>query len=128
MRAYEASQQFKRFIVVGFFSTIFNYIVFLTFFSTIFNYLLSSSIGYIAGLISGFIFNKKWTFQFRDQTNSTEVIKYIIVYFLSLVLSLYVLNILVDNMEIDARIANIFVIILTTVTNFLGLKFYVFRK
>ena len=128
MSSYEASQQFKRFIIIGSFSTIFNYIVFLAFFSTNFNYLLSSSIGYIAGLILGFMFNKKWTFQLRDHTNSIEIIKYIIVYFLSLVLSLSVLNILVNNMEIDARIANIFAIILTTMTNFLGLKFYVFRK
>ena len=128
MSSYEASQQFKRFIIIGSLSTIFNYIVFLAFFSTNFNYLLSSSIGYISGLILGFMFNKKWTFQLRDHTNSIEIIKYIIVYFLSLVLSLSVLNILVNNMEIDARIANIFAIILTTMTNFLGLKFYVFRK
>jgi putative flippase GtrA len=128
MSSDEGSQQFKRFIVVGLFATIFNYIIFLAFLSADINYLLSSSLGYIAGLIAGFIFNKKWTFKLRNQTNSIEVIKYITVYFLSLALSLYVLNILVNNMEIVARVANIFVIILTTITNFLGLKLYVFRK
>jgi hypothetical protein len=54
--------------------------------------------------------------------------KYCLVYLASLLLSIIFLKIAVGIVGIAPEIANIFAICLTTCTNFLGTKFFVFKK
>ena len=113
---------------MGSISTVINYSSFYVLYKFLFiNYLFSSATGYILGLLVGFIINKEWTFEAKDKAR-IYIIGYIIVYTLSLVAGILFLKFLVEQLNLLAEIANIFVLILTTLTNFFGIKFLVFKK
>ncbi len=78
-------------------------------------------------MVFGYYFNRAWTFE-SDSSVRIESIKYVLVYLCSLGISLVVLRILVENVKMDPRLANVIVIGITTVTNFVGTKFLVFKK
>lgn len=121
--------EFRKFIIVGIFSTVSNYAIFYIFISTLsLNYLVSSSIGYLAGVLIGYNLNRKWTFEVTSKRKMYEVINYNAVYLTSLILSLFFLKIVVGIFGINPKIANMFAIVITTCTNFLGIKFIVFKK
>lgn len=123
-----ASQQFSKFVIVSILSIIVNYFVFflLFSFSDLF-YLLSSAIGYMSGVLFGFVLSKTKTFRSKHYYKN-ELIKYFVVCMVSLFLGLSILKTLVHDWNINPLIANIFVIGITTFTNFFGCKFFVFRK
>ena len=123
-----AGTQFFKFVTVGILSTSLNYSCFYVLFSFFsLNYMLSSATGYLFGVFVGFIFNKGWTFQYQIITVK-EPLQYITVYTFSLLLGLAFLRVLVSKLNIPPEIANVATIGLTTITNFSGLKFWVFRK
>ena len=57
----------SRFIVVGFLSTLINYLVFNITYTFSGNIVLSSYLGYFLGLINSFIFGKKWVFNVQTK-------------------------------------------------------------
>lgn len=119
--------EFTSFIMVGIFSTIVNYSTFAILYSFLnVAYLLSSGIGYIAGVLVGFTFNKRITFKSKDRYEP-ELAKYFLVYLLSLFLGLSILKTLVANFGLNPLIANVLVIGVTTCTNFTGCKSFAFR-
>ena len=123
-----AGTQFFKFVNVGILSTSLNYSCFYVLFSFFsLNYMLSSATGYLFGVFVGFIFNKGWTFQYQIITVK-EPLQYITLYTFSLLLGLAFLRLLVSKLNIPPEIANVGSIALTTITNFSGLKFWVFRK
>jgi len=123
------SKHFLKFAIVGGFATILNYGLFFALFKLFnVNYLISSATGYISGVILGFYLNKTWTFESESKEYVPEVIKYFIVYAISLVVGLGLLKILVSYLNIHPLVANIGVIGCTTIMNFIGTKFFVFQK
>jgi putative flippase GtrA len=122
------SKQLVKFSTVGFFTTLINYAVFYWLFTTCeVSYLISAACGFIIGVIIGFTLNKLWTFASSSHF-SQEVLGYFAVYSTSLCIGLSILEYLVSGESIDPRIANIFVIAITSVANFLGIKFWVFKR
>jgi putative flippase GtrA len=119
--------QATRFIGVGIISAIINYFFFyaLLLFSPS-NYLLSSAIGYLAGLLAGFFLNSRWTFKNKNLMKN-NITHYLCLYVFSLLCGLFFLRILVQNFNVLPEIANIAILGLTTVSNFIGLKFWVFK-
>ena len=118
-----------RFIVVGSWATIINYLLFYTLFEILdINYLVSSAFGFIVGVFSGYNFNRKWTFKVKKYKKRSETISYFIVYMVSLIISLLFLEILVNIAGLDPKIANLLTIGLTTCTNYIGVKKIVFNK
>jgi len=121
-------QQFLRFCVVGFLSTLVNYVVFLIGYKLLgVNYLLSSGLGFIVGVLIGYRLNKYWTFS-ATKMEKGYFIKYSLIYSISLVLGLLFLDFQVRILSFSPLIANIFTIVLTTCTNFIGSKWWVFKK
>ncbi|NHO40060.1 GtrA family protein [Acetobacter ghanensis] len=118
---------FFRFIIVGGVSTIVNYLVFLVFLKYVgLQYQLSSSCGFLAGVMVGFPLNKMWTYQHSSGVTWGLLGRYASVYAVSLFVNICVLGVLVGFFRTDARLANIVGIGITTVTNFIGTKFWVF--
>ena len=120
--------QFLKFILIGIFSTIVNYSTFYALYEFLnLYYILSSALGFIVGVFAGYSFNKNWTFRVRDKSKA-YVFKYYLVYIFSLFAGLAFLEFLVKVLSLDPRLANLMTIGLTTCTNFIGTKIWVFRK
>ncbi|PIN85359.1 MAG: hypothetical protein COV47_02535, partial [Candidatus Diapherotrites archaeon CG11_big_fil_rev_8_21_14_0_20_37_9] len=123
-----AKTEFVKFVVVGVGATIVNYAVFLLLlYGAGIDYIVASAAGYLVGVLVGFTFNKKFTFSSGERA-LPELAKYFSIYLISLFLGLSVLGFLVKHLGIAAAIANILVIGITTCTNFLGSKFFTFKK
>lgn len=129
---FQLLQQVFKFGVTGLFSTAVNYVVYLLIlFCAKDLYLFAAAIGFLAGLVAGYPLNRFWTF--REGRSSTPrkpflPLKYALVYFVSLVLGLLSLSILVECLHVDPKYANVLSTFQTICTNFLGLKFLVFRQ
>lgn len=121
------SFEFIKFCIVGVIATLVNYGFFYLFLNQLkVHYLLSSSFGFICGLIVGYPLNKYWTFSSKEKAVS-HAAPYLAIYLFSLILSLFFLKIAVDYFKLLPEIANVLVIGLTTCTNFIGTKFFVFK-
>ena len=121
-------QQFLKFIVIGVFSTLVNYITFYVLYQVLMtHYTLASATGFIIGVFSGYGFNKRWTFGVTEKAYQF-IYKYYAVYIISLGLGLLFLSFLVAILGITPLIAQLLTIGLTTCTNFVGTKLWVFKK
>lgn len=121
-------QHLIRFLFVGGVCTVFNYVIFYFLMKNGIQYQIASSIGFLSGVAIGFPLNKKWTYQSESSITSFLLYKYALVYLISLVVNFFTLFILVGKLNIDPKIANFISIIITTITNFLGTKIWVFQK
>lgn len=117
---------FVRFVIVGIFSTLINYSVFYLCYEFLaFHHLLASGLGFFTGVQAGFQINKSWTFGFKE-AGRRYLLSYFLVYSLSLILSLGFLELLV-RAGIPVELAQLFCIGLTTMTNFIGIKYWAFQ-
>lgn len=119
-------RQIILFLAVGGFSTAFNYGVFWIFLRLGLFYLAASWAGYLAGVVAGYFLNARYTFQSRSSRRL--LIFYIFVYAVSLVLSTLTLSFLVQIMRLRPEFGNILAIIQSTLTNYLGCKYFVFKR
>lgn len=121
------SIQASKFIIIGISNTIISYVTFVIMFDfvTTHSAFLSQCISYSAGIVWSFIWNKNWTFENKQQSNS--FFKFIITQVSLLLLSALSLNYCVNIFTIDAKIIWVFVMAIITVINFLLSKFWVFR-
>jgi putative flippase GtrA len=90
------------------------------------HYLIANLIGYIIGLISSFILNKKYTFKSKE--NSTkEILLFFILFGMSYLLNLCTVMFLMELINVDNTLSQIAGMLMYTVTNFLGNKYWTFK-
>jgi putative flippase GtrA len=119
--------QFIRFAVVGGICTVVNYIIFISVTElTPIHYLVAATLGFLAGVVTGFYINKKWTFS-KDDENKFYFLKYFLVYSFSLAVNLLILEYLVENYEVPKLIAQTIATGTTVFSNFFGSKVLVFK-
>lgn len=120
-------KKFIKFCVVGIVNTSITFCIFYLLSETMgINYLVSSLLGYIAGVICSFSFNKRWTFNNKDNKAILQFGKFIILNLLSLGINLLILYICVKVFFISKVISQIVATGFTTAFNFLGSKVFVF--
>lgn len=119
--------QFTRFLLIGGFTTLLNYAIFAVLFFLGVNYLFASASGYITGFFIGFVLFRKYTFRSQGSWKKQLTLQ-IAVYGFSLLLNLFTLWMLATLLLVNPLIANIVAIGVSTVTNFLGMKFIVFAN
>ena len=122
--------QLTKFLLVGSLSTSLNYLVFFICLNALHvYYLVASIIGYFSGFAVGYLLNRNWTFSTHKSDSQThrEVAAYLFVNTVSLLCSLFCLRLLVDGLAWPAWFSNILAIGVSTTTNFIGLKFFVFK-
>ena len=118
-----------KFGIVGILSTVFNYSVFAFVYRIVnVHYIPSSITGYVSGLLLGYLLNKNWTYIDQVDKSKSYIIGYLVVYAVSLASSQALLFILVEFLLITPLHANIFAIVLSTMMNFLGTNFFVFKN
>lgn len=125
---YKNNQTFLRFLIVGVFASIINllcfYILFykLNIFET-----LSYSISYIVGVATGYFFNKKWSFNYKNNTNKSLFSKYLLVYTFNLFIGMGIFELVLILSSIEELLVQFIVIIITAISNFFGIKIFVFK-
>jgi putative flippase GtrA len=121
--------QFIRFCLVGGLNTGVHYGMFFALFRLLgLHYLISSTIGYCCGTVNSFIWNKMWTFESRRAAHITEALKFLIVNTSSLVTNVTSMKVFVAGMGMRPEFAQVLTIGLTATINFVGYKFWAFRR
>lgn len=90
------------------------------------NVSLSKMISYVAGAAVGFVINKHWTFQ-SQKFKVAEVVKYVLLYGISAIANAFI-NKIVLWITSNMILAFFCATGISTVINFLGQKFVVFKK
>ena len=117
-----------KFLIIGVLSTLINYSTFIfLYFIILLHYQVSFVIGYISGIIVGYLFNRSWSFQFNKSSYTHDIWKYLTVYVLSLWFGSTCLGLLVKIIGITPALANLLTLLVTTFINYIGVRFWVFR-
>lgn len=118
-----------RFSIVGIISTAINYICFLLLYKTFFfHYILSSTIGYLIGLLLGYFINKNWTFVEKIEIKESYIVKYFFAQIIGLVICQLILLTLVEMLLLNPLLANFFALAIATIVCFILIDSYVFRS
>lgn len=118
---------FLRFLAVGLVSTAVNALMFFMLLTWLHvDYRISSVAGFLSGVVIGYVLNKRWTYSSSAPSSARTLVAYGSVYVVSMILSLAVIQTLVEGLSVSPAAANLLSICLTTLTNFLGTRFFVF--
>ncbi len=92
------------------------------------NYYGSQLIGYSAGIVNSFLFNKSWTFESKRFNRQTlgQLLRFLIINGVSLGSSVVLLGFLTEKWQWAILIAKILVTIITQVINYAGYRCWVF--
>ena len=120
---------FIKFGITGVINTLINFLVF-TLLSVIlnFNIYFSEIIAYSCGMLNSYIVNRSWTFTTTDKFWSNQLIKFILTNLAVMLLSLLLLNIFTEKFLLSKIISKVFATIITTITNFLISKLWVYKN
>ena len=125
------NREIKLFLINGLIGVIIAYIIYMILMISSLNINFSSSISYFAAILYGYFANKKLTFKNLDNISLTNISKYIVLHLCTLVIFVYLnsyLVIFLEDYTYNLLIAFILPVNLTMILNFLGLRFWVFKK
>ena len=122
-------RQFAKFGVVGVLNTALHYAVFYSLYSFLgINYLLSSGIGYTAGLMNSYVLNRNWTFRSRNTKRGGEFARFASVNLVSLGVNLVTLKMFVVWGGLKPEVAQVCAIAFSLSANFVGNRFWTFNS
>ena len=125
---YKNNLTFLRFLIVGAFASIINLLCFYILFYKLNLFEITSySISYIVGVATGYFFNKKWSFNYKKNSNKSLFYKYLLVYTFNLFIGMVFFELVLILYNIKEFLIQSIVIIITAISNFYGLKIFVFR-
>ncbi|EKQ50527.1 MULTISPECIES: GtrA family protein [unclassified Clostridium] len=119
-------KELLRFLVGGGSAVLVDYIVYRVLLSFGIDTAVSKAVSFICGSIVGFIINKLWTFESKNFSKS-EIFRYIILYTITAGINAWINNIVLYLFSIQV-FAFLCATGVSTVLNFLGQKFFVFKK
>ena len=128
MNLKQNSRELKWFLIAGGCATCVNYLVFLILFQ-VWQVIpsIAAALGYISGMGIGFFFNKYVSFQSKKKS-PTELFRYFTLYILTLAINVGLMHIFtIKESLIGPNVIYVFVIMLTTILNFIGCKWWVFK-
>jgi len=118
-----------RFLIVGGASTVVNYGIYtVLYLGAMVHYDVAFIVGFMSGVVVGYLLNRAWTFQVRSGNHSRDVWRYLITYTASLLSGLACVRWIVEDLSVDPLLANLCVICMTTFINYCGTRFWVFNR
>ena len=124
----ENKYQIFRFIISGLIATCINFLVFNLFYLLFKNIIFASLLGYSTGLFSSFVVSKFWVFRDNSEIRRFKsFFVFCLIYFLGgleMSLIIFFLNQLIDNY----KVAWLFGAFIGALNNYLGLKYFLFKK
>lgn len=120
-------EKFIKFGFVGIINTGLNFLVYniLLFFGV--DFIVANTIGFGVGMINSFIWNNYWVFKTKSKSPKI-MIKFITVNLILLGLANVLLFIFVKEFGIEERIAQVLVVIINMLINFVASKFWTFKE
>ncbi len=91
------------------------------------HYSVSSVSGFLAGFVTGFFVNRSWTFSISSGQRRYHLIRFTLLNFFSLGANLLTITLLTEQCKVIPEISQIIAIGVSTVINFIGSKFWVFK-
>ena len=93
-------------------------------------YAICQIVGYSAGTLNSFFLNKFFTFKNRgnEQNSLQQFVRFIVINLISLGTTLLALRLLMDVFLFNFYISKVIITFLSLFINFIGSKFWVFRK
>jgi putative flippase GtrA len=122
----KGKKEFIKFGIVGVSNTLITFVIYNILLKLGINYLLANVIGYICGMINGFIWSKNWVFRVSKESKM-YFIKFALVNLLSLAVSTGLLMVLVKQLSLNSTIAQLITTCITVVINYLLNKIYTFK-
>ncbi|MFR4981097.1 MAG: GtrA family protein [Clostridium neonatale] len=119
------TKELLRFLVGGGSAVITDYVIYKILLSIGLDISIAKAISFICGSIVGFIINKLWTFESKNFVKS-EIWRYAILYGITAVINSLINNLVIYILGIQL-IAFLCATGTSTVLNFLGQKFFVFK-
>jgi putative flippase GtrA len=89
-------------------------------------YITSTITAYMIGMLNSYSLNKKWTFHDNDEKLFAQLSKFVLTNIISLGINVSIMYILVDIFTIDSMVSQIIATGFSTVSNYLGSKYFVF--
>ncbi len=128
----KTSKQFLRFSLIGVFNFVITYFVYLLLLNGLnFHYFWALTLSHIIAVFHSYFWNRFWSFQSKDKY-SKEILSFFTVYTFGFLLNLILLPLLVEIVKLKPGPAQLIPLIFITLVNlffnFLGLKFWTFRK
>ncbi|GGG10068.1 polysaccharide biosynthesis protein GtrA [Paenibacillus albidus] len=122
--------QFLKFNAVGLLNTLIDFAVFTLLHSLGMVYTLAQVISYSAGTANSFILNKKVTFKDRSSKQKgagrLQLVKFIVLNVAVLGISLLLMHLLTDKLEVPVLLAKVLATFITVIINFFGSRKWVF--
>lgn len=91
------------------------------------HYAVASIAGQLLGMTSSYLLNRFFTFRSRGRP-SGEIPRFVGVYAFSYALNLALLYVMIDRMGVNAYLAGLATLVVTTATSFVGHRAFTFRK
>lgn len=121
-------QAFLRFCLVGVLNTVVNYGVFAGLLRWRAHYLAASSTGFLAGVVTSYAINRRWTFAVQHEANWREASRFLLVNLAALGANAAAMAVGVEWLRLPARFAWGEAIGVSLTVNFLGSKLWAFRR
>ena len=129
--ANKETRRFIRFVTVGVINTLVDF-AFFTLCVGVFkiDYTIGQVVGYSAGVLNSFVFNKFWTFENNEVNSKTtqQFIQFVVVNLISLGLTVLALRVIVGDWNINKYIAKLMVTVFAQLINYFGYRLWVFKK
>jgi putative flippase GtrA len=125
------NREIRFFLINGFIGVTIAYLVYRLLMLISLDINFSSIISYFTAMLYGYFANKQLTFKNRDNISFTNITNYIGLHLCTLVIFVNLnsfLVVMLENYTLNLLIAFILPVSLTTILNFLGLRFWVFKK
>lgn len=117
--------RFLKFLVIGVLNTCITFFVFNFLIRSGVSLDLSNAVGYIAGLINSFIWNKKWVFKTVRSNVLKEFFSFIIVFFVCYLIQLLFFHLVLKY--VNESVAQILGMGVYTIMNYLMNKYFSFK-
>ena len=121
------SSKIIRFVIIGFFSTLINYSIFNILFFLTQKIILSSYLGYLAGLLNSYLFGKTWVFKVNSKIPISKKTSYLIIYFIGGTIMTFIISKL-QNIGINYKLAWFIGLNFSVANNYLGSKYIIFNE
>ena len=116
-----------KFAITGIISNTINFLTYVSSSFVLQNVVLSSTLGYVVGLVNSYYLGKIWVFNNKSKISFKEVIKFLIVYLIGGIGMVAIIWVLSDKYNIDYRLSWLFGAFFAVTNNFLGSKFIVYK-